>query len=73
MQDKENRVCLAVLPYINNSYKSIYNKTVFKKYVERQRGLIYGDEAFIILEGGSHTTATVDAIKEMEWILETAS
>ena len=73
MQDTENRVCLAVLPYINNSYKSIHNKAVFIDQVERQRGIIYGDEAFIILEGGSHMTATVDAIKEMEWILETAS
>ena len=70
MQDKENQVCLAVLPYINNSYKSIYNKTVFKKYVERQRGLIYGDEAFIILAGGSYMTAKIATITEMDWILE---
>ena len=72
MQDTENRVCLAVLPYINNSYKSIHNKAVFIDHIERQRGLIYGDEAFIILEGGIHMTATVDAIKKMEWILESA-
>ena len=72
MQDKEIRVCLAVLPYINNSYKSIYNKTVFIERVQRQRGMIYGNEAFIVLAGGSHMTAKVDAIKEMEWILESA-
>ena len=70
MQDKENQVCLAVLPYINTSYKSIYNKTVFKKYVGRQRGLIYGDEAFIILADGSYMTAKIATITEMDWILE---
>ena len=72
MQDKEIRVCLAVLPYINNSYKSIYNKTVFIECVQRQRDMIYGEEVFIVLAGGNHTTAKVDAIKEMEWILESA-
>ena len=69
---QENRVCLAVLPYIDNSYKSIHNKTVFKKCIELQRGMIYGDEAFIILAGGNHITAKIDTIKEMEWIMETA-
>lgn len=72
MQNKENQVCLAVLPYINNSYKSIHNKAVYIEHLERHRGIIYGDEAFIILAGGSHMTANVDAIKEMEWILESA-
>ena len=69
---QENQVCLAVLPYINNSYKSIHNKTAFIEHIESQRGMIYGDEAFIILKGGSHMTAKVDKIKEMEWILEAA-
>ena len=72
MQDKENRVCLAVLPYINNSYKSIYNKTVFIECVQRQRGMIYGEEAFIVLAGGSHMTIKINTIKEMNWILESA-
>ena len=72
MQEKETRVCLAVLPYINNSYKSIHNKTAFIEHVEHLRGMIYGDEAFIILKGGSHMTAKVAEIKEMEWILESA-
>ena len=69
---QETRVCLAVLPYIDNSYKSIHNKTVFIECIEHQRGMIYGDEAFIILAGGNHITSKIDAIKEMEWILETA-
>ena len=70
MQHKEKRVCLAVLPYINNSYKSIHNKAAFRACVELQRGLIYGDEAFIILSGGHYMTAKIAAAKEMEWILE---
>ena len=69
---QETRVCLAVLPYIDNSYKSIHNKTVFKECIERQRGMIHGDEAFIILASGNHITAKIDTIKEMEWIMETA-
>ena len=72
MQEKENRVCLAVLPYINKSYESIHNKAVFLEQVERQRGMIYGDEVFIILAGGKHMTVKVDAAKEMEWILGSA-
>ena len=72
MQDKEKRVCLAVIPYINNSYKSIHNKAFFIECLEHQRGMICGDEAFIILAGGKHMTAKVDDIKEMEWILESA-
>ena len=68
---QETRVCLAVLPYIDNSYKSIHDKTEFKKCLEHQRGMVYGDEAFIILAGGNHTTAKIDTIKEMEWIIET--
>ena len=72
MQNEEKRVCLAVLPYINNSYKSIHSKVVFIEHVESQRGMIYGDEAFIVLADGSHMTTKVDAIKEMEWILESA-
>ena len=70
MQDNENRVCLAILPYINNSYKSIHNKTAFMACLELQRGLIYGDEAFIILSGGHYMTTKIAAVKEMEWILE---
>ena len=70
---EENPVCLAVLPYINNSYKSIHNKSVFIEHIENQRGMIYGDEAFIILKGGIHMTAKVDEIKEMEWILESTA
>ena len=72
MQNEKKRVCLAVLPYINNSYKSIHNRAVFIECVESQRGMIYGDDAFIIFADGSHMTAKVDAIKEMEWILESA-
>ena len=70
---EENPVCLAVLPYINNSYKSIHNKAAFIEHIESQRGMIYGDEALIILAGGTHMTAKVDEIKEMEWILESAA
>ena len=70
---QENQVCLAVLPYINNSYKSIHNKTAFIEHMESQRGMIYRDEAFIILKGGTHMTAKVDEIKEMSWILESAA
>ena len=69
---QENRVCLAVLPYINNSYKSIHNKSLFIDCLGRQRGMICGNEALIIFAGGSHITAKIDTIKEMEWILETA-
>ena len=72
MQEKENRVCLAVLPYINKSYKSIHNKAAFIECVDLQRGMIYGDEVFIIFAGGNHIIAKIDTIKEMEWILETA-
>ena len=72
MQDKKHQVCLVVLPYINHSYKSIHNKAVFIECVNRHRSMIYGDEAFIILTGGYHMTARIDAIKEMEWILESA-
>ena len=71
MQEKENRVCLAVLPYIDNSYKSIHNKTKFIECIEQ--GMIYGEEAFIILAGGNHTTAKIAIIKEMGWILEQES
>ena len=72
MQNGKKRVCLAVLPYINNSYKSIHSKVVFIEHVDRQRGMIYGDEVFVILADGSYITTKVDAIKEMEWILESA-
>ena len=72
MQEKENRVCLAVLPYINKSYKSIYNKAVFLEQVEHQRSMIYGDKVFILLAGGKCMTVKVDAAKEMEWILGSA-
>lgn len=72
MQDKENRVCLAILPYTKNRYKSIHDKTVFIEHLAHHRGIIYGDEAFIILTGGGHMTAKVDVIKEMEWVLESA-
>ena len=72
MQNEKKRVCLAVLPYINRSYKSIHNKAVFIEHLECQRGMIYGDEAFIILSDGSHMIAKVDTIKEMEWILDSA-
>ena len=69
---KETRICLAILPYIDKSYKSIHNKTEFIECIERQRGMIYGDEAFIILAGGNHITVKIDTIKEMEWIIEPA-
>ena len=72
MQNKEKRVCLAILSYINNSYKSIYNKTVFIECVQHQRGMIYGEDVFIVLEDGSHMTTKIDAIKEMDWILGSA-
>ena len=72
MQEKDNQICLAVLPYINSSYKSFHTKTVFIEHIERQRGIIYGNEALIILTGGNHMTAKIDDIKEMEWILESA-
>lgn len=70
MHQKENRVCLAVLPYINGSYKSIHNKAVFIEHADRQHGMIYGDESLIILAGGNHMTAKIATIKEMDWILE---
>ena len=66
---KEKKVCLAVIPHRNGSYKNIYNKAAFIKYMERRRGI---EEAFILLAGGSLMSAKVDAIKEMEWILESA-
>ena len=69
---QETRVCLAILPYIDNSYKSIHNKATFIEHVERQRGMIYGEEVLILLTGGKHMTAKIDAIKEMEWILDSA-
>ena len=63
---KEKKICLAVIPHMNGSYKNIYNKVAFIKYVEHRRGI---DGAFILLAGGSLMPAKVDAIKEMEWIL----
>ena len=76
MQTKEKQVTLALVPFIDDRYtigyrlQSFHKKDVFIEYIDRLQGMIYGNEAFVILADGKHMTTTVDAVKEMKWILK---
>ena len=66
------RICLVVLLHIDESLQSFYYKNTFMDHVKSQHNMIAGDEAFVILAGGSHATLKIKDIKNMPWLLESA-
>lgn len=72
MKKEKKRVCLALLYYLDGRPVSFTYKNDFDRFVEKNHREIFSDEVLVILHGGSHKTVTLEAARDMAWMMDAA-
>ena len=78
MNENQRPVAMAVLCFMDRRYTGsrkpmgFTNKKAFDSFVEFNRDRVFDDEIVVILQGGGHCVAALDAVQEMTWIMDAA-